>query len=78
MTSSQGPTPDVDEPPQHDDKDIDIADGDMLHPLSNPPANNEVENDQMRFMEVFEGCVVAFPGGKTFLSNFHDDQYALQ
>ncbi|KAG6370272.1 hypothetical protein JVT61DRAFT_12221 [Boletus reticuloceps] len=69
--------PDVDVPPQHDE-DIEMDNGDMLHPPRDPPANIEVEREQMQFVEVFEGCAEAFLGGKTFMSDFWNDQYASQ
>lgn len=31
-----------------------------------------------RFVEMFEGCAESFPGGKTFMDVFREDQYAEQ
>ena len=36
----------------------------------------EVMPPMSGFVETYEGCSEAFPGGKTFMDAFHDDQYA--
>ena len=36
----------------------------------------EVMPPMSRFVETYEGCSEAFPGGKTFMDAFHNDQYA--
>ena len=62
------------------------GDFDMAHePVDpqNPPGLNpfvpgcqpqQIGPDQ--FVEVFEGCAEQFPGGKTFMDEFRNDQYA--
>ncbi|KAF8547631.1 hypothetical protein OG21DRAFT_1527027 [Imleria badia] len=54
-----------------DDSDLDMA-YDPLNPsLDDQPFLG-------RFVEAFEGCAETFPGGKTFMDNFREDQYTEQ
>lgn len=55
-------------PPNPDDYEWGTS-GDML----------EDEGDTLptgNFTEIYEGCSEAFPGGKTFMDSFREDQYA--
>ena len=71
-----------DTPPTTSNED----DFDMAHEpriVPNPPGlNPSVPGCQPqrigpdRFVEVFEGCAEQFPGGKTFMDEFRNDQYA--
>jgi len=64
---------------QGDDEDIDmdfIPDYDNPSPHFEDPHESQDDPDPGIFVENYEGCAEAFPGGETFMDQFRHDQYA--
>ena len=63
--------------PDGDDDDFEMA-YDPLNALGDQPFLGPPPKQLHpgRFMEIFKGCVKSFPGGKTFMDSFREDQYA--
>ncbi|KAF8546109.1 hypothetical protein OG21DRAFT_1528045, partial [Imleria badia] len=63
-----------------DDSDLDMAYDPPNPSLDDQPFLGPPPEQffQGRFVETFEGCTETFPGGKTFMDNFREDQYTEQ
>ena len=87
MTDIPPASPEYDEPHPFSDFDVPPAPANRDAPPT--PANRDAPPTPShyreghpdypgRFVEVYEGCTAAFPGGETFMGRFRSDRYAEQ
>lgn len=69
-----------------DFRDLDSHQDDLDFHFDNPDVEMETEENETElpevppaaFVELYEGCSEAFPGGKSFMDNFRQDRYAAE